>query len=62
MVSVTVPFPFPFPFPPVPANPECDVWDDHTFAGPAAPSEEPRADMLIKSGRAPGGVGVDVGG
>jgi hypothetical protein len=52
----------PFPFPPVPTNPDCDVWGDHTLTGRATPSEGPRTDMLVESARAPGGVGVDVGG
>jgi len=52
----------PFPFPPVPADLEYDLWDDHMFAGRQTPSEGSRTDMLVESGRAPGGVSVDVGG
>jgi hypothetical protein len=55
-----VSFPFPFPPAPVPADPGYDVRGDHTFGVCATPSEGPRADILVESGRAPGGVGVDV--
>ena len=48
------------PFPPVPAKPEDDDVVDHKFAGRATPSVGPRMDVLIDSGRAPGGVGGDV--
>jgi hypothetical protein len=49
----------PFSFPPVPADPEYNA-SDHTFAGRATPSLGSRTDALVDSGRAPGGVDVDV--
>ena len=51
----------PLPSRPVPAYPEYDVLDDHTFVG-RVPSEGLRANMLVESARAPGGIGMDVGG
>ncbi len=49
-----------FPFPLGPANPGYDVLGDHTFTGFAPPSEGPCTEVLVESGRAPGGVGVKV--
>jgi hypothetical protein len=54
--------PFAFALLPVPTNMEYDVGYGQKLTTHATPSGGSDTDMLVESGRAPGGVSVDVGG